>query len=307
MRGTCVIARFGFLELTRGKLFWVILIIALAINFILSWGGYYMAAKSPWSEDIQWEHQNQIEQSINQAPIGFDPNDPDLPITMIKNILRWMVYVIYIFFGNFLAIFGTIGLLGSELENRSIYTLISKPLSRTNIFFGKLFGILLALLFYAVIMMVAAQVFFLASGAGLQLSLFPAAAVGFLNFIIFSTLALLLSVRSRPILAGVLSMIILWTSTNLGVTAIKTIGRLVFKLSEKAAGNIILVFPSQKSIGGYAIHFLFGKYYQAMFDELPREWVELVTKDPRVLIQPAIWLGVILVLGYLSFFRREFD
>jgi len=309
MRGTFVIAKFGFIELTRGKLFWVILIIALAVNIALSWGGWYAASKSTFSNEIQEGPRHHIEymQGEAQYPLGFDPNDPDLPLAMIKNGLRWMVYIVYIFFGNLLSIFGAIGLLGSELENRSIYTLISKPLSRSNIFFGKLYGLTGALLIYGIIMIIVAQLFFMISGAGLQLMLFPAAAVGFINFLIFGTLALMFSIRVRPILAGVLSVIVLWTSTNAGITAIKAVGKAFFKLSDKVVNYADIVLPSQKSIGGYAIHFLFDKYYQAMMGDLPKEWINLISNDIHVLIQPVIWLGFLLLIGYFSFFRREFD
>jgi len=306
MRGMFVIARYGILELTRGRMFWIILLLALGVNFVTSYGWYYAATKSAAADTIQDSFINGDSFEGPFSEEGFDPAKINYPLLVIKNTLRWLSYVVYIFFGNFLAIFGAVGLIGPELDKRSIYTLISKPISRTHIYLGKLFGLFGSLLLYAVIMNITSQMLFIISGAGYQPSLFIASAIGFMNFIIFGLFALLLSTRLNSILAAVLSVILLWSSTNFSVTMMKQIGTDLFKFGDWL-DYFILLLPSQKSIGNYAIHFILDKYYGSMLHEIQQEVFEFITDKPIVLVQPLIWIAAVLILGYLSFFRKEFD
>lgn len=50
------------------------------------------------------------------------------------------------FFGALIAIFGAIGALSGEIEKRTIYTLLTKPVTRGNLFIGKFLGMCLILL-----------------------------------------------------------------------------------------------------------------------------------------------------------------
>ncbi len=50
------------------------------------------------------------------------------------------------FFGALIAIFGALGAVSGEIEKRTIYTLLSKPITRTNFIVGKFIGQVLILL-----------------------------------------------------------------------------------------------------------------------------------------------------------------
>ena len=50
------------------------------------------------------------------------------------------------FFGALIAIFGSLGALSGEIEKRTIFTLLSKPATRRNLFMGKFLGMCLILL-----------------------------------------------------------------------------------------------------------------------------------------------------------------
>jgi ABC-type transport system involved in multi-copper enzyme maturation permease subunit len=69
-------------------------------------------------------------------------------------------------FGHFIAIFIGIGLVAKEVERRSIYALLAKPMSRTELLLGKFFG-LLSTLTVNVSVMTAALVVVLAVYAAL--------------------------------------------------------------------------------------------------------------------------------------------
>jgi Cu-processing system permease protein len=50
------------------------------------------------------------------------------------------------FFGALIAIFSALGAVAREVEKRTIYTLLTKPISRNHFIFGKFFGVVLVLL-----------------------------------------------------------------------------------------------------------------------------------------------------------------
>ena len=121
-------------------------------------------------------------------------------------------------FGLFIAVFIGIGLVSKEVEKRSIYTLLAKPISRQEFILGKYLGLLLTLFVNLAIMTVA---YFLVLGAvawidgawfrphweapALDPSLLKAVAMIFLQLAIVTAVALLFSTFSSPMLAAVLT------------------------------------------------------------------------------------------------------
>jgi len=67
---------------------------------------------------------------------------PQEELKMIKDVSFSTIE----FFGALIAIFGALGAISGEIEKRTIYTLLSKPLSRTNFVIGKFIGQTLVLL-----------------------------------------------------------------------------------------------------------------------------------------------------------------
>jgi ABC-type transport system involved in multi-copper enzyme maturation permease subunit len=323
MRGLLTVAKFSFAELAKSKVFKTVLVIAVLVNFVVCFMGYWTVSRSQWSSDIIDQHKTEMERMGSNPRVddhqrrnpdeGFTWDNPQtqeitdqVALANMTTFLKWFAYAIYIFFGNILVIFIAIGLMAPELERRSIYTLISKPLSRTGILFGKILGVYMTQIVYALIMLITAQIFFLSAGAGFQKAIFIPFAVGFIDFMIFGTLATFFSIHFRQIQAAVLTIMILWVSTYSGMFFIKTIGHELFKFG-KWLDYLILLFPQQKDIGFYALSFIFDKYQQALFEDLPMESIKLVSNDPMVLLQPVIWFACILVLSFLAFFKKEFD
>jgi ABC-type transport system involved in multi-copper enzyme maturation permease subunit len=323
MRGLLTVAKFSFAELAKSKVFKTVLVIAVLVNFVVCFMGYWTVSRSQWSSDIIDSHKQEMEWSgkhpgVNE-PRSQDPDEgfvwgnqqtqeitDQVALANMATFLKWFAYAIYIFFGNILVIFIAIGLMAPELERRSIYTLISKPLSRTGILFGKILGVYMTQIVYALIMLLTAQIFFLSSGAGFQKTIFIPFAVGFIDFMIFGALATFFSIHFRQIQAAVLTIMVLWVSTYSGMFFIKTIGHELFKFGEWL-DYLILLFPQQKDIGFYALSFIFDKYQQSLLSDLPIESIKLVSKDPMVLLQPVIWLASILVMSFLAFYKKEFD
>ena len=121
-------------------------------------------------------------------------------------------------FGLFIAVFIGIGLVSKEVERRSIYSLLSKPIRRQEFIIGKYLGLVLTLLvnitvmtmaYYAVLgcMAWAAGGWFLPAweAPALDPALLKAIAMIFLQLMIVTALALLFSTFMSPMLATALT------------------------------------------------------------------------------------------------------
>jgi Cu-processing system permease protein len=121
-------------------------------------------------------------------------------------------------FGLFIAVFIGIGLVSKEVERRSIYSLLSKPIRRQEFIAGKYLGLVLTLLvnvavmtaaFYAVLGTMAwiAGGWFLPAwdAPAADPALLKAIAMIFLQLMMVTALALLFSTFTSPILATALT------------------------------------------------------------------------------------------------------
>ena len=108
-------------------------------------------------------------------------------------------------FGTLIAIFIGIGLVYKEIEKRTVYFLLAKPVSRPKLIVGKYLGLLFTLLVNTAVMTVGVMVAMLYQG-GLSfegyLRLLPAAYLIFLSLALATALALLFSTFSTPALAA---------------------------------------------------------------------------------------------------------
>ena len=121
-------------------------------------------------------------------------------------------------FGLFIAVFIGIGLVSKEVERRSIYSLIAKPVSRAQLVLGKYCGLTLTLAVNMVVMAVAlyAVLGYLAWGVpadmraawdapALDPALLKALALLFAELMLVTALALFFSTFSSPMLSAVLT------------------------------------------------------------------------------------------------------
>jgi ABC-type transport system involved in multi-copper enzyme maturation permease subunit len=121
-------------------------------------------------------------------------------------------------FGLFIAVFIGIGLVSKEVERRSIYSLIAKPVTRTQLLLGKYCGLTLTLAVNMVVMAVAlyAVLGYLAWGVpaamraawdapALDPALLKALAMIFAELMLVTALALFFSTFSSPMLSAALT------------------------------------------------------------------------------------------------------
>jgi ABC-type transport system involved in multi-copper enzyme maturation permease subunit len=121
-------------------------------------------------------------------------------------------------FGMLIAIFIGIGLVYKELEKRTVYALLAKPVHRHEWILGKYLGLLFTLFVNLAIMTVGLALAMLYTGRvgpGGYLRLLPAVFLIFLSLALITALALLFSTFSTPALSALFTFF-LWIIGHFG-------------------------------------------------------------------------------------------
>jgi ABC-type transport system involved in multi-copper enzyme maturation permease subunit len=126
-------------------------------------------------------------------------------------------------FGTLIAIFIGIGLVYKELEKRTVYALLAKPVRRFELILGKYLGLLFTLLVNLAIMAVGLELALLYTGrigwSGC-LRVIPAVFLIFLSLALVTALALLFSTFSTPALSALFTFF-LWIIGHFGSDLMK--------------------------------------------------------------------------------------
>jgi ABC-type transport system involved in multi-copper enzyme maturation permease subunit len=121
-------------------------------------------------------------------------------------------------FGMLIAIFIGIGLVYKELEKRTVYALLAKPVHRYELILGKYVGLLFTLLVNLAVMTVGLELALLYTGhvgMGGHLRVLPAVFLIFLSLALTTALALLFSTFSTPALSALFTFF-LWIIGHFG-------------------------------------------------------------------------------------------
>lgn len=127
------------------------------------------------------------------------------------------------FFGMLIAIFIGIQLVYKEIERRTIYSLLAKPLRRSELVLGKFFGLSLTLAVNSTIMLagVIVSILIVQGGYASQvLAAVPASYMIMLELVVTTALALMFSTISSPAVSALLTFLVYVAgnfSTNLKV------------------------------------------------------------------------------------------
>jgi len=112
------------------------------------------------------------------------------------------------FFGILIAIFVGIGLVSKEIEKKTIYTIVSKPVPRYQFLLGKYAGLTLTLLVNTLVMVIGLLVVLSLQDVPIHLVLFKALAMIFLEFMIVTAVALLFSTVTSTTLSAIFTLAI---------------------------------------------------------------------------------------------------
>ncbi|MFC1726330.1 ABC transporter permease [candidate division KSB1 bacterium] len=123
-------------------------------------------------------------------------------------ILKDFGLTVMSFFGLLMAIFIGIGLVHKEIEKRTVYPILSKPLSRVKFLLGKYFGLLFTLFVNFCIMTVVLYIVLFIFDKTVDLSLIKSIVLIFFEMILIIAFSTLFSTFSTPTLSAVYSIII---------------------------------------------------------------------------------------------------
>ena len=109
-------------------------------------------------------------------------------------------------FGVLIAIFLGIGLVSKEIDRRTIYTILSKPVQRYSFLLGKFAGLLLTLFINIAIMTVALVILIYSMNGDVNLLLFEAIFLIFIELIVVTSIALFFSTFTTPTLSAIFTL-----------------------------------------------------------------------------------------------------
>jgi ABC-type transport system involved in multi-copper enzyme maturation permease subunit len=109
-------------------------------------------------------------------------------------------------FGVLIAVFVGVSLLYKELDLRTIYVIVPKPLRRSEFVLGKFLGMALTVTVLVAIMMAVLSAVELASGTGPDLALVKAVILLWVEILVVTAVALVFSSFSTPYLSGMLTL-----------------------------------------------------------------------------------------------------
>jgi ABC-type transport system involved in multi-copper enzyme maturation permease subunit len=109
-------------------------------------------------------------------------------------------------FGVLIAIFVGIGLVNKEIEKKTIYTIVSKPVARYQFLIGKYFGLTLTLFVNTLIMAGGLLLVLFAQGVPIESMLFKALGLIFMEFMVITAVALLCSTFTSATLSAIFTL-----------------------------------------------------------------------------------------------------
>jgi len=194
-------------------------------------------------------------------------------------------------FGTLIAVFIGTGLVSKEIERRSLFPLLAKPLSRGELFLGKFAGLAFTLLVNLAVMTAGLYATLLATGRRLDLLLLSAIVPIFLGLMLVVSFAMLFS-----------------SLTSSALAAIFTVGIAVAGRFTDTVRHLREVAPDSPPWLGQALYAVLPNF--AHFDLKDR----VTYGDPVpfavllwITVYAVAWIGIVLGLGLAAFRSRDFQ
>ena len=203
-------------------------------------------------------------------------------------------------FGTLIAIFIGIGLVYKELEKKTVYALLAKPIHRHEFILGKYLGLLFTLLANVAIMAAGLELVLLYHGGvglGAYLRLLPAVYLIFLSLSLTTALALLFSTFSTPALSALFTFF-LWVIGHFG-NDLQQFGELIKSASMqwfcRVLYYVIPNFSNFETIDGRNV--IQSAAYFRQIDPFAIMWVTVYS---------FVYCTIVVLLSILIFSRRDF-
>jgi len=218
----------------------------------------------------------------------------DLSFDMESQFTAALGLSVMLVFGALIAIFIGVGLVYKEIDKRTIYNLLSKPVHRQEFVVGKYLGLCMTLLVNSIVMVAGTELALLYVNRGLapiELAVLPAAYLIYLELALLVGIAIMFSSFTTPLLAALFSF------------AAYVIGQFSGDLSQAAALSDSAVVRALLTALYYLLPNLsnFGFIAEASHGVLPAPAMVM-----RATFYAAIYIGVLLSGSALIFQRRNF-
>jgi ABC-type transport system involved in multi-copper enzyme maturation permease subunit len=180
-------------------------------------------------------------------------------------------------FGVFIAIFVGVGLVYKEIERRTLYAILSKPIGRGQFLVGKYLGLCLTLLVNVVVMGVGvslALVFIRRGWDPLASKIWPAILLIYLELTIMTAVALLFSTFSSPALSALLTFFVFLIGhfsgdlKDLANTSSSGVSRVLFRILYYLLPNLTIysvITPAAHGIAPDLPSILLGVAYAVVY------------------------------------------
>lgn len=130
----------------------------------------------------------------------------DLTIMEHRRIVTDMGLATMNLAGVIIAAFVGIGLVGKEIERRTVYTILARPISRTQFIIGKYLGLVLTLLVNVTVMLAVFLMTLWMYKTPLHAALFQAVGLIFVELLLVTALALFFSTFSTTTLSAIMTL-----------------------------------------------------------------------------------------------------
>ncbi len=194
-------------------------------------------------------------------------------------------------FGTLIAVFIGVGLVSKEIERRSLFPLLAKPLTRDEFYLGKFGGLVFTLLVNLSVMTAGLYLTLLATGRGFDPELMTAVFPILLGLVLVVAFAMLFSTLTSSALASVLTV---------GVVVAGRFSDVVRNMREVAPSVptwlvdlLCAAMPNFRNFD-FKDRVVYGEAVPAGV----LGWVTLYA---------AAYVGIVLALGLASFRRRDFQ
>lgn len=218
----------------------------------------------------------------------------DLSVSVESEFTAGLGLSAMLVFGAFIAIFIGVGLVYKEIDKRTIYNLLSKPVHRHEFIAGKYFGLCVTLLVNSAVMVLATELAILYVNGRfvpLQLAVLAAAYLVYLELALLIAVALMFSSFSTPLLSALFSF------------AVYVIGNLSRDLLEMASISGSVVGQAVLKVVYYLVPHLsnFSFISEASRGRIVPSQVAL-----SATVYAAVYIGILLSAAMLIFQKRNF-
>ena len=186
-------------------------------------------------------------------------------------------------------------LLYKEIDRKTLYAILPKPIRRSEFLLGKFVGLALLLLGQLVTLGLCWAAVLHLRGGGFSLVLAEALALSYVEIVLVTAVALFFSALSRPVLSGVLTL------------GVFLVGRVTYVINDlmQATKGVFVEVPAMRSLARVLVAVIPDLSTFNIADELQAG----VAVAPAYLLHATLygvsWIGFFVILSLIIFERRD--